>query len=50
MAFIDGDVDRPIIIGAVPNPATPSPVVEDEPLHHRIQTASGIKIEFEDAF
>ncbi len=48
MAFIDGDVDRPIIVGSVPNPVTPSPVVENESLHHRIQTATGVKLEFED--
>ena len=50
MAFIDGDVDRPVIIGSAPNTVTPSPVAAQEALHHRIQTASGIKIEFEDGF
>ncbi len=50
MAFIDGNVDRPIIIGAAPNTVTPSVVASDEHLHHRIRTASGVQIEFEDGF
>ncbi len=28
LAFIDGDPDRPVIAGAVPNPETPSVVTE----------------------
>lgn len=50
LAFVDGDPDRPLIVGAAPNAVTPSPVVDEEALHHRIKTASGVKIEFEDAF
>jgi len=48
LAFVNGDPDRPIILGAVPNEVTPSPVRGDEPLHHRITTAAGILMEFED--
>ncbi len=42
IAFIDGDVDRPIIVGAAPNALTPSPVVDKDALHHRIETAAGV--------
>lgn len=50
MAFVNGDVDRPIVIGAVPNMVTPTPVTSADHLHHRIRTASGVQIEFEDGF
>ncbi len=49
VAFIDGNVDRPIIVGAVPNPLTPTPVNVAASTKSRIQTRSGILIEFEDA-
>lgn len=49
MAFIDGDPDRPIIVGAVPNPVTPSPVVAQTSLLNRIKTATGVLIEMKDA-
>ena len=48
MAFIDGDVDRPIIIGAVPNALTPTPVADRDAMRHRIRTTSGVLIEIED--
>lgn len=52
VAFVDGDPDRPVIVGAVPNPVKRSPVVapkdgEDVELS-RIRTRSGILIEFSD--
>lgn len=52
VAFLDGDPDRPVIVGAVPNPLKRSPVVapksgEDVELS-RIQTRSGMRIEFSD--
>ena len=50
LAFVDGDVDRPIIIGAAPNKVTPSPVVDRDAMQHRIMTASGVLIEIEDAY
>jgi type VI secretion system secreted protein VgrG len=46
IAFVNGDPDRPIILGALPNPLSPSPVQANEPHVNRIQTAAGIKIEF----
>ena len=50
LSFIDGDPDRPIIMGAVPNAVTPSPVVDRDNLRHRVRTASGVLIEIEDGF
>lgn len=52
VAFLDGDPDRPVIVGAVPNPLKRSPVVapksgEDVEVS-RIQTRSGMRIEFSD--
>ncbi|NUP07437.1 MAG: type VI secretion system tip protein VgrG [Polyangiaceae bacterium] len=44
MAFIDGDPDRPIIVGSVPNPLTPSPVVSKNLNENAIRTASGARI------
>jgi type VI secretion system secreted protein VgrG len=43
--FADGDPDRPIIAGAVPNPVTPSPVHAANADHHRISTKLGGLIE-----
>ncbi|MFO0552601.1 MAG: type VI secretion system tip protein TssI/VgrG [Polyangiaceae bacterium] len=48
VAFIDGDPDRPIIAGAVPNPTTPSPVVGRTSNKNRIKSASGALIELDD--
>lgn len=48
LTFIDGDPDRPIITGAMPNPETATPVTGREPLTSRIRTESGIEIEFTD--
>jgi type VI secretion system secreted protein VgrG len=46
--FIDGDPDRPLIVGSVPNPVTPSPVVDRNATLNRIKTASGVIIEMKD--
>ena len=48
IAHIDGDPDRPVIVGAVPNIATPGPVVGKNATQSVTQTASGIRIELED--
>lgn len=48
LAFIDGDPDRPIIIGAVPNEVTPSPVTSVNSQKNQIKTVSGILIELDD--
>lgn len=46
LIFIDGDPDRPIIVGALANPHTPSPVTATNSEVNRIQTASGVLIQF----
>jgi type VI secretion system secreted protein VgrG len=48
VGFVNGDPDRPVIVGAVPNPLTPSPVDARNRTMHRIQTRAGIKIELVD--
>ena len=48
IAHIDGNPDRPVIVGAVPNPATPSPVIKGNATQSVMQTASGIRVERED--
>jgi type VI secretion system secreted protein VgrG len=48
VAHLDGDPDRPIIVGAVPNPHTASPSTGANATQSVIQTASGIRIEMED--
>jgi type VI secretion system secreted protein VgrG len=48
LAHIDGDPDRPIIVGSVPNPHTLSPSTSQNATQSVIHTASGIRIEMED--
>lgn len=48
VAHINGDPDRPLILGAVPNARTPSPVVDSNATQSIIETRAGICIEFED--
>ncbi|MCK9195936.1 MAG: type VI secretion system tip protein VgrG [Syntrophales bacterium] len=48
ITFIDGDPDRPIIAGAVPNPETPSPVNADNQSMSVINTAGKNRIAIED--
>ena len=49
IGFVNGDLDRPVIVGAVPNPTKPSPVTNrDEPGLHRIRTGSGVFIDIID--
>ena len=45
IGFIDGDPDRPLIVGAVPNPIKPSPVTNADPGVHRIRTSTGITVD-----
>lgn len=49
LAFLDGDPDRPLIVGAAPNPLTPSPVSRANATANRIVTETGIVIEMKDA-
>lgn len=48
IAHIDGDPDRPIIVGAVPNAASPHYIQSDRPTRSAIKTRSSIIIDFED--
>jgi type VI secretion system secreted protein VgrG len=48
LAFVNGDPDRPLIVGAVPNPETPSPVRKQNSMMNRIKTVSGILVEMND--
>jgi len=45
VGFVDGDPDRPLIVGAVPNPIKSSPVTQPETGLHRIRTSTGITME-----
>lgn len=45
---LDGDPDRPIVTGAVPNPQVPSMVTGTNHTKNRIVTASGIQMTFQD--
>ncbi|MFO0984067.1 MAG: type VI secretion system tip protein TssI/VgrG [Planctomycetota bacterium] len=49
LAFLDGDPDRPIIVGAVPNPETASPVTGTNHTQNAIQTGGGNKLVLEDS-
>jgi len=46
---VGGDPDRPLIIGAVPNAETISPVTQADATKSRIRTKGGILMEMEDA-
>jgi type VI secretion system secreted protein VgrG len=48
VAFIDGDPDRPVIAGCVPNVLTASPVTARNPLVHAVETQSGVYIRMKD--
>ena len=48
LAFVNGDPDRPIVVGAVPNPATPTPVEIANRKLNRILTESGVLFEIGD--
>lgn len=44
IAFMDGDPDRPLIVGTAPNPLTPSPVVAGNSKENIVRTRSGARI------
>jgi type VI secretion system VgrG family protein len=48
LTFVDGDPDRPVIAGAVPNPETTSPVTAANQTESVIQTGARNKIRIED--
>ncbi|MCB9877490.1 MAG: type VI secretion system tip protein VgrG [Planctomycetes bacterium] len=49
IVHIDGDPDRPIICGAVPNPETESPTTGNTYTRNTIRTASGNVMKFDDS-
>ncbi|MCC6527892.1 MAG: type VI secretion system tip protein VgrG [Polyangiaceae bacterium] len=48
ITFVDGDPDRPIIAGTVPNPQTASPVVAENATRNVIRTGGGNEINIDD--
>lgn len=48
ITHIDGDPDRPIISGAVPNPETESPTTGVDPTTNAIRTAAGNVLQMDD--
>lgn len=48
LTLVDGDPDRPIITGSVPNPQTGSPVTASNQTKSIIRTGGGNEIHFED--
>lgn len=48
VGHVEGDPDRPIIVGSVPNAHTLSPATRTNASQSVVQTASGIRVEYED--
>ncbi len=48
LSFIDGDPDRPVIAGAIPNPETPGPVNDGNQTMVRLKSGGGNVIHMED--
>ncbi len=48
VTHLDGDPERPVIVGAIPNVDTMSPVVDANATQSRIRTSTGILFELED--
>jgi type VI secretion system secreted protein VgrG len=46
---VDGDLDRPVGLGTVPNPANPSPVTSNNNSKNILNTSAGNILEMEDA-
>ncbi len=49
VACVDGDLDRPLILGAVANPSTPAPVTAANPTQNLLRTRSGNELLMDDA-
>lgn len=47
LSFIDGDPDRPVISGAIPNPETPGPVNDGNQTMVRLKSGGGNVIHME---
>ncbi len=48
LTFLDGDPDRPVVVGSAPNQQTPSVVVRDNRTYGVIQTGAENRVEFQD--
>jgi type VI secretion system secreted protein VgrG len=48
LGHLNGNPDRPFILGALPNPETPSPVNADNPSQHILRTWGGNELLLED--
>lgn len=48
IAFLDGDPDRPVVVGALPNPLTPSPINVMNSGHNMLRTRSGVRLHIND--
>ncbi|MFQ3282532.1 DUF2345 domain-containing protein, partial [Reinekea sp.] len=48
VSFVNGDIDRPIILGALMNDVNPSPVTNKNPMDNIIRTRSGHELKFDD--
>lgn len=48
LSCVNGDIDRPIILGALSNPATPGPVNASNPSQHILRTRGGNELLMED--
>ena len=48
ISHLDGDPDRPVIMGSVPNAETVSPVRQETATRSRIKTKTGIVLEWDD--
>ena len=48
LCCVNGDIDRPIIVGAVPNPLTPNVVGNHNPTINRFRSPSGTMFEMND--
>ena len=48
IGFVEGDPDRPVIVGAAPNPVIPSPVTQGNLTHNVLRTGGGNEIVLDD--
>ncbi|WP_119841641.1 type VI secretion system Vgr family protein [Salinibacter ruber] len=48
VAFVNGDIDRPIALGTTPNPSNSSPVVSDNKAENVIRTHAGNQLVMDD--
>lgn len=48
LSHVDGNPDRPVIVGSIPNRETVTPVTQDNATQSQVRTKSGILMEFED--